>query len=265
MFLSINDIKNLAVKMKEALGIDYTGYALSFFRRRLTGVLEKNNIHKISDFESMLGDTEKAGKIAYDISVPCTEMFRDPAFWRSIKKLIADKNKLKVWFPISTNGYELYSFLVVVKQLGLKDVDIVVNYESDYQKEILEKRFISNKIDEINKSNFERLESSDKYEDFIVENDLGHELKRELFTGISFKKGWYMNMSADTEKYDMIIFRNHLTDYGYALHERAIRYICDRLKNGGLLAIGIKESLIVKDLNVSVINENESIYGLTTM
>ena len=53
MFLSINDIKNLAVKMKEALGIDYTGYALSFFRRRLTGVLEKNNIHKISGLEAM--------------------------------------------------------------------------------------------------------------------------------------------------------------------------------------------------------------------
>lgn len=265
MFLTITDIKNLAVKMKEATGIDYTGYALSFFRRRLTGVLEKNNIHKIADFEALLGNQEKAGEIACEIGVPCTEMFRDPAFWRSIKKLIADKNGLKVWFPILTNGYELYSFLVVVKQLGLNNVDIVVNCESEFQIKNIQKRFIPNKNDEVNRSNFERLESSDKYDDFVVEIENGFELKKELFSGVTFKNGWYMNDTDKSAKYDLILFRNHLTDYGYALHEKAIRFVCDRLNKGGLLALGIKESLLIKDLNISEVNVNESIYGLTTM
>lgn len=262
MFLSINDIKNLSVKMKEAIGIDYTGYALSFFRRRLNGVLEKNCIHKISEFESMLEDSEKAGMIASEIGVPCTEMFRDPAFWRSIKKLLVDRNGIKVWFPLLTNGFELYSFLIVMKQLDLKDVEIVVNCESDYQIRNLKKRFIPNKVDEINRSNFERLESTDKYDEYVIENELGHELKPELFTNVVFKKCWYMNDVNSSEKYDLIIFRNHLTDYGYALHEKAVRYICSRLNKGGLLAIGIKETLLVRDLEVSEVNENESIYGL---
>ena len=106
------------------------------------------------------------------------------------------------------------------------------------------------------------MESTDKYDEYVIENELGHELKPELFTNVVFKKCWYMNDVNSSEKYDLIIFRNHLTDYGYALHEKAVRYICGRLNKGGLLAIGIKETLLVRDLEVSEVNENESIYGL---
>lgn len=261
MFLTINDIKNLAIKMKDAIGVDYTGYALSFFRRRLNGVLEKNNIHKITEFEQMLEDKQKSGMIAYDINVPCTEMFRDPAFWRSLKKLLSSKESLKVWFPILTNGYELYSFLVIIKQMNLQNVEIVVNCESEYQVDSIKKRFIGNKADEVNRSNFERLETSDKYDDFVVDN----ELKEELFKGVKFRKGWYLNDDQSGVKYDLIMFRNHLTDYGYALHEKAILHVCSKLDKGGLLALGIKDSLLVRDLDICEVNANESIYGLTTM
>ena len=260
MFLTINDIREISAKMTEKTGVEYSGYALSFFRRRLALVLDKMGIHKVQDLYAALEDKDKSDAIVYHMTVPCTEMFRDPAFWRALRKNLSGRTSLTVWFPNLTNGYELYSLVILLKMIGVSDVRIVGNVQSARTLDEIKNISVAQKLDEVNKSNFERLESGCKYEDYFETTEEGHiRPKGDLLNGVKFVKGWFG--SNPVEKYDLIIFRNILLEYGYKLHEKSVVRLCESLVEGGMLALGIKEPLIADVAGLKVIEREESIYG----
>lgn len=259
MFLTINDIKDISAKMSEKIGVEYTGYSINFLRRRITYVIEELGLHKAQDLCSLLDDSEKRELIAHKMTVPATEMFRDPGFWRSLRKNISSKKTLSVWMPNLTNGYELYSFLILLRQIGLNDVTVTCNVQSSLTEAEVKSLSVSEKLDDTNRSNFERLESGTKYEDYFDEVEAGYvKPKSDLLSNVKFVKGWFINNPV--EKYDLIIFRNMLLEYGVRLHEKAVERLAESLNSGGILAIGIKESLVSREVPLKVLDKEESIY-----
>ena len=259
MFLTINDIREVGLKMTEKIGVDYTGYSINFLRRRLTVIFEKLNLHKVQDIDSILSDPKKTDELAYSMIVPGTEMFRDPGFWRSLRSLLNDRQTLKVWMPGVTNGFEMYSLLVLLKMIGINDAKIVCNVQSDILKSEIESLCIPQKYDDVNRSNFERLESDMKYEDFFETTGDGNvKPNGDLLSHVTFVRGWFMNTPAD--EYDLILFRNILLEYSPSLHEKAVEYLAKSLKQGGMLAIGVKEVLLSRNTQLKSVDPSESIY-----
>lgn len=261
MFLTINDIREISAKMTEAIKVDYTGYSINFFRRRVTYLFDKFNIHKVSDFCAMLADKSKIDEIVYEMTIPATELFRDPAFWRALRKNISGKTSLSVWLPNLTNGFELYSLLVLLKQIGISDFKVVGNVLSTITETEIRTLNIPQKYDEVNRSNFERLESGCKYNDYFQTNDAGIVSPvGNLLNNVTFVKQWFMN--SPVEKYDLIIFRNQMLEYGPILQEKAVDRLVASLNTGGLLATGIKENPTTRTTALKPVEKDESIYRL---
>lgn len=260
MLLTINDIKVIAEQMKQRLGIDFTNYNLSFFRRRLAYTFEQLNVHKLQEFNDMLSSMVKADEVLYYMSVPCTEMFRDPAFWRSLRRLIAQRTKLNIWVANLTNCYELFSLLVLLRQAGATDYKVMVNCVSNRVVNEVRSCHIPSGDVQVDRNNFERLESGETFETYISQAADGSlQFDASLLQGVQYRVGWFMNQPV--EKYDLIICRNVLLDYSLPLHEKAASRLCASLAEGGLLAIGIKEKLCVKLPHVQAVNEQDGIYG----
>lgn len=247
--------------MQQKLEIDYPSYALSFFRRRLNYVFDKMNVHKLQDFNEILDDREKRDLVMYYMSVPATEMFRDPAFWRTLRKLLQGRKEISIWFPDLASGDELYSMMILLRQLAISKVRVVANCTSQKAIDCIKTRAISTKTDPINRSNFERLESGDNFDNYVTVNAEQIELKPEVIQGVEFRKAWFMN--EHPEKYDLIIFRNVLLNYGPQLNDNAMRILYKSLNDKGLLTIGIKETIGQKTQIIHAINANEGIYGLS--
>lgn len=258
MFLTINDIREIGAQMSAKIGVDYTGYSINFFRRRVIAMFEELGVRKIQDLESMLDDAVKADEIAHLMTIPGTEMFRDPSFWRALRKILSGKQSLTVWMPNLTNGFELYSLMVLLNQIGINNIKVVGQVQSDITLKDIKTLSIPEKYDEVNRSNFERLESGTKYEDYFESTENGIKPKSNLLENVTFVKGWFMDSAV--EKYDLIIFRNILLEYGPRLHEKAVERLAASLNDGGMLAIGIKEQLLTKTTNLKPHEAGESIY-----
>lgn len=260
MFLTINDIKEISAKMTEKIGVEYTGYSINYLRRRVSHVIEQLGLHKVQELLALLDDSEGKDKIAYEMMIPGTEMFRDPGFWRVLRKNLSGKKSLNIWLPNLTNGYELYSLLVLLRQMAISDYTVTCNILSSKVESDVVSMTFSEKTDEVHRSNFERLESGTKYEDFFEQTDEGFKPKGDLLKGVKFVKGWFID--SPVEKYDLIIFRNILLEFGVRLHEKAVNRLAESLNPGGLLAIGIKESLVSRETSLKSLDKDESIYTI---
>lgn len=247
--------------MQQKLNIDYPVFALSFFRRRLNYVFDKMAVHKIQDFYDSLDNREKRDMVAYYMSVPATEMFRDPAFWRALRKQLQGRKEISIWFPDLASGDELYSMMILLRQLGIQKFHVVANCTSQRAIDDIKTRSISTKTDPINRSNFERLETGDNFDNYVIVSAEHIELKPEILEGVEFRLAWFLNEIV--EKYDLIIFRNVLLNYGPQLNDTAMRRLYKSLNDKGLLTIGIKETLGQKTQIVHAVNANEGIYGLS--
>lgn len=259
MILGISEIKEITARMSETIGVDYNGYKMSFLRRRLPKVFEELHLTKIADFYALLADRKGADEIAYRMIVPDTELFRDPSVWRQLRKRLEAKQQLKVWFPMLSNGYELYSLMVILRQLGGREIKIVVNSESQKAIDNVHNVHIPAKSKEVNESNFERLEATDdKVENYIELTDDGARMKSELLQGVEFHHNWFLSEPAAT--YDLIIARNRLLYYDYQLHERAVARFGESMVEGSILCIGTKEQLLHKLPNVQADKNVEGLY-----
>lgn len=262
MFLSINDIKEIAEKLEQATGIEYSKCSFSSFKRAVTSVIETLNIKKVQELHAMCDDKAKLDQIKRMLEVPCTELFRDPGFWRSLRKMMLNKSSLRIWLPNLTNGYELYSLVTVLKDSGILDKAVIVaNAVSQSIIDDVKAGVISKETAEVNAANFERLEGSTQYSDYVTHNEekMEYRFNTELLKDVTFENRWFLK--TPQAKYDVVIFRNILLNYDPLLHEKAMNFLTGTLDSNGLLAIGIKEQTHIKTMMFGPIDAGESIYG----
>ena len=131
----------------------------------------------------------KSGKIiedfCYTFPIQENEMFRDPSFWRTLRVKIIPKlkynNKLSFWFPELTSTEDLVSLLVILKELDLvDDAKIYCNVCSVNKTKEIKEGKISGKNQELNRSNFKRLELDSKFENYFYESEGDIYLKDDL-------------------------------------------------------------------------------------
>lgn len=241
MFLTTNELREIEAILAERLKVDYTHFNGDFFRRRLAYLFEKMGLHRVQELGVALGSPIKADEMAFYLSVPQTELFRAPAFWRQLRKDLADGGVKNIYLPCLSSYHELFSLLVTLDMAGRKDCRVVANVISDRIAASVNARAVSKKDEQQDRSNFERLETQHSYEDYFPHNEAGApELRADLLRGVSLRNGWFMNF--DDEKYDLIIFRDVLLGYDRTLHAQAVTHLADSLSRpGAMLCLGVME------------------------
>ncbi len=264
MYVSLSEAKEIALLMRDRLSVDYTNYSIPFFRRRLAYACERLNVRKPQQLIELLQQEDFRQQLLFNMTVPVSEMFRDPGFWRALRQIILQRQwtcHIKVWFPDSGSGEELYSFLIMVYQMGLIDaVNIHVNHPSAIVIEDTRKGLLPLKSIKVNLSNFERIESKDDFESFFDVVEKNYCLKAQLLKNVTFSNHSFSESSSN-EQYDLIFFRNSGLIFNRVYQDYCCDYLINHLNARGLLAIGIQENLSELAMQrLTCINDGEKIF-----
>ena len=107
-------------------GYDLRAYAPSSIRRRVLAALAKSGLRSIDDLEQRItSDASFAAAVIEDLTVNVSEMFRDPAFFRTMRErlvpLLRTYPRLNIWSAGCATGEEAYSTAILLEEEGLYD------------------------------------------------------------------------------------------------------------------------------------------------
>jgi len=270
------EIENLEVELLiEAIfkryGYDFRHYSRASFKRRINNFLSKTSFNKPTEIiPQLLYDRTVLESLIYNLSVPVTEMFRDPFVYKAIRGKIVDILKtypfLKVWHAGCATGEEVYSMAILLKEEGLYDHAQI--YATDFNNEALEKSkkgiypvesikgYTANYQKSGGKESFSKYYHS-KYDSVIVNQDLK---KNIVFAN--------HNLSTDSVfgEIHFIMCRNVLIYFDQTLQNRVLKLFYDSLINKGILCLGTKESTQFSDFqeHFITINKKARIYQKRT-
>src|SRR5512145_1850023 len=143
--IGIVETKNIIKIINDKYNIDFADYALTSFKRRIERIMDSYNF-KYPEFllNKLQDDPGFFDLFIHEISVPSSEMFRDPSLWRILREetipglLNEITQTLKIWLPNSVSGDELFSLCILLKEMGLLEkVQITVSAISDKSLELI--------------------------------------------------------------------------------------------------------------------------------
>jgi chemotaxis protein methyltransferase CheR len=227
---------------------DFRQYSRASLRRRLQGAMSALDAKSISGVQDIiLRDNSAFARLLQYFTVPVTEMFRDPHYFRAVREIVVPHLKtypsLKIWVAGCSTGEEAYSLAILLEEEGLLERTMI--YATDINPQSLKAaeagiyglKEMAKFTDNYQKAGGKR-SFSDYYTAAYDAAALSAHLKRKiLFTDHS--------LATDSVFSEMhfISCRNVLIYFERGLQDRAIGLFCDSLAPEGFLGIGEKESL----------------------
>ncbi|MCA6077989.1 CheR family methyltransferase [Fulvivirga sedimenti] len=264
--IDIADIKQITEVIRSRYDYDFTNYALSSFKRRVTRILELNRF-SVETLISKLDDPTFMEYFLNEITVNVTEMFRDPSFWRIMRDdilpaILVNHDKIRIWHAGCSSGEEVISMAILIKEMGiLNNVSMIA---TDLDTNILEKaraaRYSVKHMD-LNEKNYIRFQGTSSIRDYYEEKDGIAIMDPSLLENISFRKHDLVKGSV-FNKFDLVLCRNVMIYFNQQLQNEVLKKFHESMFKYGYLAIGSKESLIWCEIanKFIVVNNEEKIY-----
>ena len=266
--VDIRTIRNLVSSVKEQYSYDYSDYALSSFKRRIIAFTNKNGLSSLDQFLTRLkNDRLFFQNFQNFVPVPATEMYRGPSFWRYLRDDIFPEfeklPKLKIWVAGCGSGEELYSLLILLHEAGLSaSSSITATDLTDSMLRNARKGIVNADEKDLNARNYARLETSFDLNKYFTTVDGAMTLNKTLLLNVNFQTFDHTSNFAPFDEFDFVLCRNVLIYFNHTLHERVLGLINNSLRKRGILALGVKESLIGSAAHNSfrAINEEEKVF-----
>lgn len=243
------DIKSFIDGVYEKYSYDFRNYAMASIKRRLTTVLKKYEFKSMSDLrEKVLDDPNFFMSVLQFLTVPTTEMFRDPSYYLAVREKVLPILKtypsIKIWIAGCSTGEEVYSFVIMLKEEGLLDRTTI--YATDINPVSLKKAedgVVS--VDRIREytPNYQKAGGKGNLSDYFIGQYDGVMLfDKNLKKNVVFADHSLATDSVFSEV-QMVSCRNVLIYFTRDLQDRAFGLFRESLVRGGILGIGAKESL----------------------
>jgi len=246
--IGIVDIRELIKSVKSKYDYDFSDFALTSLKHRLEKIIIKNNLSNVDSLIKKLTNNPDFFDIfLHEISVPSTEMFRDPSLWRWLRDdlfaVATDKNlsRFRIWLPNSVSGGELYSLAILLKEIDILDkVEIISSsYSSKSIEYIKEGRYDLKKV-EISAENYKRFQGTEDLSDYYRLDRYYAIRDTSLIKNVEFKKQ-NINFDNSPTNVKLILFRNSLIYFNPSLQDRTLNLMYEKLSAAGHMIVGIKE------------------------
>lgn len=227
---------------------DFRQYSKASVKRRCFAAMTPLNVKSLSGIQELiLHDDSTFQNLLQYLTVPVTEMFRDPTYFKAFRDKVVPHLKtypsLKIWVAGCSTGEEPYSLAIILEEEGLLDRTII--YATDINPHSLKKAKAGiYSMPEIQKftQNYQlfggRKSFSDYYSAAYNAVAIAPRLKEKiLFTDHSLATD---NVFSETQ---FVSCRNVLIYFERELQDRALKLFEDSLCRGGFLGVGQKESL----------------------
>ncbi len=267
--LGIVDIREITRVIKSVYDFDFSNHALTSFKYRIERLMKIFSIGSVESFIRKIQDDETFfDAFLHEISVPSTEMFRDPSLWRWLREdyfpdqLERSGGIIKVWIPFCVSGAELFSLAILLYESGWQDsIQIVASSISDKSLEIIKKGTYDTKKIEVSQENYKRYNGPrDLAAYYKTEKDIIYR-NTQLMDKVEFRK---LNLNFDNapQNVRLVMFRNNMIYYNPARQDYMLQVLYRSMSVSGLLILGIRERIsgISATRDFELINPSESVY-----
>ncbi|MEX2490882.1 MAG: protein-glutamate O-methyltransferase CheR [Nitrospirales bacterium] len=242
------EIDLLLEGIRRRYGYDFTHYSYASLKRRLTQARDQAQLTRYTEMlDSLYHDESFFDQFLKHMSVPFTEMFRDPPFYQAIREQVIPILKtfpfVKIWHTGCATGEEVYSMAIWLHEENF--LDRVRIYATDFNNHALdaaEKAVYPVKNIETYAANYRDAGGKREFSEyFSVGYDL-MKIKDFLKNKITFS---YHNLVTDDVfgEMNLVCCRNVLIYFDRTLQDRVLRLFTDSLRHGGFLCLGNKETL----------------------
>jgi len=200
----------------------------------------------------VLHDEDILPRLLTGLSVPVSEMFRDPevflALRRQVVPLLHSFSQINSWQAGCANGEDVYSLAILLEEEGLYDrVHIYATDINDTALARAEDGIFPMKDMPTHAANFARAGGKRPLNDYF---NIGYDfaaVDARLRRNIYFA---HHNLVSDGVfcEVQLILCRNVLIYFTRALQDRVLRLFHDSLARGGILCLGKKENIQFSDM-----------------
>lgn len=227
---------------------DFRGYSIASIKRRLLQARDHYHCRSFSQLqERLLYEPELMNDLLSYLTVQVSEMFRDPAYFRTIRESVIPHLRtypsLKIWIAGCSMGEELYSFVILFREEGLEDRTIF--YATDINPDALRKAEAGvYDLERIQKftENHQRSGGKTSLSDYYTAAYGGATFDKTLRQRVVFSDHSLVTDAVFSEMH-LVSCRNVLIYFDRELQDRAIGLFRDSLTRKGFLGLGSKESL----------------------
>ncbi|MGY6560513.1 MAG: CheR family methyltransferase [Luteibaculaceae bacterium] len=267
--VEISELRKLTEFVKVKFGFDFSEYAISSFRRRVSRIMQLSKFDSVEKIIKRL-DTTPAyfEEFLCEITVNTTEYFRDPTFWKAMREKVLPELKsfdvIRIWHAGCSTGEEVYSMAIVLKELGL--LHKVKVFATDVNPVVMQTakngRYRASNL-ALYKENFLKAGNEGAFEDYVTLEGNYLKMDTSLIEHVNFKEHDLVQGEAFS-KFDIILCRNVMIYFNQTLQERVFKLFQESMFKKAFLGIGSKESLVWSNIafKFRTIDEKEKIYRL---
>ncbi|MBC5784416.1 protein-glutamate O-methyltransferase CheR [Ramlibacter sp. USB13] len=229
-------------------GHDFRDYAFASLRRRVLQAQQRMGLGSISALqEKVLHDPDEFARLLQYLTVPVSEMFRDPAYFLALRRQVVPVLRtypsLKIWVAGCSTGEEPYSMAILLLEEGLLERTIL--YATDINHASLEKArqgiFALDHMQSFTR-NYQRAGGLKSFSDYYTAAYGGALFDRKLRDSITFADHSLATDAVFAET-QLVSCRNVLIYFNRGLQDRALGLFHESLTRRGFLGLGSKETL----------------------
>lgn len=242
------EIALLIEAIRRRWSYDFTHYSHASIRRRLDQARRAAGLAHFSDLLArVLHDEAFFDRLLRYLSVTVTEMFRDPACYRTMREKLIPVFKtfpfIKIWCAGCATGEEVYSLAIMLHEEGYLERTRL--YATDFNKESLDtavKGIYPERLMATYAANYRQAGGTRELSDYYSSSYGFARMKGFLRERITFS---YHNLVTDGVfgEMNLVTCRNVLIYFDKTLQEHVLRLFTDSLRHGAYLCLGAKESL----------------------
>ena len=246
------EIRLLVEAIHAQYGHDFREYSRASLKRRLLFAQQQMGARSLSALqERILHEPQSFPELLQHLTVPVSEMFRDPDYFRALRQHVVPVLRtyptLKVWVAGCSTGEEAYSMAILLHEEGLLERSIV--YATDINHASLDKaRQGIYSLEQLRTftRNYQEAGGVASFSDYYTAG-YGHAVfDRRLRESITFADHSLATDSVFAEMH-LVSCRNVLIYFNRKLQDRALGLFHDSLVYRGFLGLGSKESLEFSD------------------
>ena len=242
------EFENLFVDITDQYGYDFSQYSKASLQRRILSFYLKGRFTNYSDFKNRLfNDAAFFMHFVEEVTVNVTEMFRDPAFYKTLRgkilPILSTYPFIRIWHAGCSTGEEVYSMAILLKEANILHKSLL--YATDLNPTVLENA----------KSGIFKVSAMQQYsenyinsggqKDFSTYYRSNYNLAKfneELTNKMVFSTHNLVSDSSFNE-FQLILCRNVLIYFEKKLQSRVLELFDKSLDKLGFLALGSKESI----------------------
>lgn len=242
------EIELLLEGIHRLYGYDFRNYALPSLKRRIWHHVHAENVPTISALqEKVLHDRDCFERFVYTLSIPVTEMFRDPGLFLTFRQkvipLLRTYPYIRIWHAGCSTGEEVYSMAILLHEEGLYDKARI--YATDMNERSLQQA--KEGVYEISKmkqytKNYMEAGGTRAFSEYYTAKYNSVILQPYLRKNIIFAEH---NLATDTSfnEFNVIFCRNVMIYFNDELRDHVHGLFHESLSRFGVLVLGSKESI----------------------